>query len=116
MDTLTIAFFISIVLWLAILICFFVLCSDVAKIRKVLRRTDRMDDVRKYVFFSENEKARDALIDEVWRELKKAKVDSLYTESVFNARVEEIKRIYMRYFDQVGAEFPEVDYKTSDLY
>jgi hypothetical protein len=107
MENFLISEIITSIVSLIALICFFVLCYNVARIRKSLTHDEKhwKREYEKHIAFGDIHEAREALKSWYWLELKK--IDP----NIYNAHVQiaKLNKEFGDLFDSVGTTRPEMD-------
>ena len=107
MELLTVGI-IQIAAGLIILITFFVMASNISKIRKGIatNKEGYWDSYRKHAFFGENKEAMEALKNHLWCEIRKIQ-DSNLDDFVRSKDYEKIKEKYSPLFENIGYQMPD---------
>lgn len=92
------------------LICFFVLCRNVAKINSKFTSKDRetlLSEINMHIAFNDEDRAREILKKLIWRYVEFIHKEYPTSPEVRKKKYQEIISLYGKYMDKLNIEFPD---------
>lgn len=97
----------QVIIVLIILICFFIMGSNIGKLKRSLAKNQQQhwEDFIKYKSFGNLQEANKSLNEYMWIKLRDIQMKTLILEQRIT-RYEALKKEYEPFYQSIGAEFP----------